>query len=84
LEPRLWNSGDSPEIHEKIAPNGQGLVALFASKAGVYDYITRATGLAAAHPAMDGVEIVSIDPEGRACLRAHFDKPSARLVFFHA
>jgi alpha-galactosidase len=80
---RSGQVGASPEIHEKIAPNGRGLVAIFASKAGVYEYVTRATGLKPGHPGMDGVEILSTDDKGRAHIRATFERPSARIVFFH-
>jgi alpha-galactosidase len=76
--------GGDPEVHEKIAPDGRGLVAIFASSAGAYDYLTHATRLAPAHAATPDVEIVRLLPDGRAHLRATFTAPGARLVFFGA
>lgn len=76
--------GGDPEVHEKIASDGRGLVAIFASAPGVYDYITERTRLAPALVGTHGVEVVAVLPDGRAHLRATFTAPSARVVFFGA
>jgi alpha-galactosidase len=81
---RSGSVGGDPEVHEKIAPDGRGLVALFASSPGVYDYVTESAGLAPALAGTDDVEVVAILPDGRAHLRASFQAPSARIVFFGA
>jgi hypothetical protein len=73
--------GGSPEVHEKIASNGRGLVAIFSSAPGAYQYVTQATGVATPRAGTDSVE-VRLDEKGRAVIRATFVKPSARLVFF--
>ncbi len=76
--------GGDPEVHEKIAPDGRGLVAIFASTPGTYDYLTHATHLAPALAGTPDVEVVRTLPDGRVHLRATFAAPSARVVFFGA
>ena len=76
--------GADPEVHEKIGHDGRGLVAIFASSPGVYDYVTQSAGLASALVGTADVEVVAILPDGRAHLRATFHAPSARIVFFGA
>ncbi|BDI27962.1 hypothetical protein CCAX7_000130 [Capsulimonas corticalis] len=71
--------GGSPEIYEKIAPNGQGVVSIFASTAGVYHYITRAIA-APGSWSNDGVA-VRMDAEGHAVITATFTEEGAKLVF---
>ena len=72
--------GSNPEIHEKIAGNGRGVVCLFASARGNYTYVTQ-------HPVdrqswhSDGVT-VAFDRQGRAVITAAIDKPSAAIVMF--
>lgn len=74
-------SGD-PEVHEKIAADGRGLVAVFANTPGSYDYVTHAAGLAPALAGTPDVEVVAVLPDGRVHLRATFTAPSARVMFF--
>ncbi len=76
--------GGDPEVHEKIGPDGRGLVALFATSAGAYDYLTRAVAPAPALAGTPGVEVVRHLPDGRVHLRATFGAPGARVVFFGA
>ena len=78
--------GGTPEIHEKIAENGRGVVALF-SPPGTYRYITEhAVDRHVWHT--DGVA-VAFDEAGRAVITAtitsHASAPprdGAQLVFF--
>lgn len=76
---RSGMTGGSPEVVEKIAPNGRGLVALFASAPGSYTYIT--------HNAVDfnlwsaGAQVKRL-PSGQARLEVNLEEPGAALVFF--
>jgi alpha-galactosidase len=80
--------GGTPEIHEKIAPDGRGVVVLFAGR-GTYRYVTlNRADRRVWHD--DGVG-VSFDDAGRAVITADFGKtpggfPSggAHIVFFGA
>jgi alpha-galactosidase len=76
--------GGSPEIYEKIAANGRGLVAVFANAAGTYDYVTNAERVAEPHFATEGIEMVKQDGNGRAVIRFSFSGPSGRLILFGA
>jgi len=85
--------GGVPEIHEKINPlNGKGAVVLFfnyknpwiklqeAEFGGTFEYITEHK----VDPSFwhtDGVQ-VSFDKQGRACIKANFKGPDAKIVFF--
>ena len=78
--------GGTPEVHEKIAPNGKGAVVLFA-RPGTYRYITlNRADRRVWHD--DGTE-VSFDAAGRAMITAKFEarqepfpKAGAHIVFF--
>ena len=78
--------GGTPEVHEKIAPNGRGAVVLFA-RPGTYRYITlNRADRRVWHD--DGTE-VSFDAAGRAMITAKFEarqepfpKAGAHIVFF--
>jgi len=73
--------GGNPEIHEKVSPrSGRGAVALFASSAGSYTYITEAR-VARGVWTGEGVT-VTFTPDGRARLEASFTAPGATLAFF--
>ena len=69
----------TPEVHEKIAPNGRGEVVIFAAQ-GTHHYITAACP---DHKAWqtDGAA-VSFDDAGHAIISASFAKPGAQIVFF--
>jgi len=73
--------GGSPEVHEKVAEEtGRGVVCLFSTEAGEYEYLTASR----VEPVLwksEGVEVEKAG-EGRVLLRAKFDKPSARIIFF--
>lgn len=71
----------SPEIHEKISSaTGRGAVVIFATRPGVYRYIT-SHKVTEDHWTSDGV-IVMRDSEGRAKIEATFEKPGAKILFF--
>ena len=71
----------SPEIHEKIsAATGRGAVVFFASRPGTYRYIT-SHKTAGEHWTTDGVTVVT-DREGRARIKATFERPGAKILLF--
>ena len=71
----------SPEIREKISSrSGEGVVAIFATKAGRYSYVTRNT-VAAQSWASEGVT-VEIDSTRHARVSCEFADPGAKLLFF--
>jgi alpha-galactosidase len=71
----------SPEIHEKIsARSGKGVVAIFATNAGSYSYVTR-NKVVPKYWASEGVN-VTIDSAAHAHLTIDFAKPGAKLLFF--
>jgi alpha-galactosidase len=71
----------SPEIHEKIsATTGRGAVVIFATERGTYQYIT-SHQVAAEHWTSDGVTVAR-DTAGRARIKATFEKPGAKILFF--
>ena len=77
---RVGRIGASPEIHEKIAPNGNGLVVVFGNEHGDHVYVTEH----AVGPILwqsENVE-VKIDAKGRAVLTCHIVEPSASIVIF--
>jgi alpha-galactosidase len=72
--------GGSPEVHEKIADDGCGIVSLFAAAAGTYEYVTE-------HKVnskiwFNDILAVKFDGAGRAIIRATFTRPSAGIVLF--
>jgi alpha-galactosidase len=78
--------GGTPEVHEKIAPNGRGVVVLFANH-GTYRYIT--ANQADRHVWHDEGTTVTFDDAGRAVITADFTlqpgpfpKAGAHIVFF--
>jgi len=78
--------GGTPEVHEKIAPNGRGVVVLFASH-GTHRYIT--FNSADRHIWHDQGTTVTFDDAGRAVITADFvtkpgpfPKAGAHIVFF--
>ena len=78
--------GGTPEVHEKIAPNGKGAVVLFA-RPGTYRYIT--LNRADRRVWHDDGTKVSFDAAGRAMITAKFEarqepfpKAGAHIVFF--
>ena len=77
---RVGRIGASPEIHEKIAANGNGLVVVFANEGGEHVYVTEHR----VGPILWQSEGVSAatDAEGRAIIRCRFEKPSAAIVIF--
>ena len=72
--------GGSPEIHEKIAADGRGVVCVFASESGSHTYVTRNKAGKVLWQS-EGVE-VSYDAAGRAIVKVTFDGPGARMAFF--
>jgi len=72
--------GGSPEVHEKIAPSGRGVVCVFASAAGKYAYVTQ-NAVAEGIWHNEGVSVRQ-DSVGRACLSLTFDEAGAKLIFF--
>lgn len=72
--------GGSPEIHEKIASNGRGLVSAFAPAAGRYVYVTRHP-VVTSYWASEGMTVTR-DEMGRARLELQLDGPGAGIVFF--
>ena len=80
---RIGEVGCNPEIHEKISERtGRGAVVIFASTAGVYEYVTR-NAVTQEHW-QDGGSVVSFDLAGHARIRATFNSPSARIILFGA
>lgn len=77
---RIGRIGSSPEIHEKIAPNGNGLFVMFANEGGDHVYVTEHS-VAPVLWKSDGVAVEK-DAKGRAVLRCHFEKASAAIVVF--
>jgi alpha-galactosidase len=78
--------GGTPEVHEKIAANGRGVVVLFASH-GTYRYVT--ANHADRRIWHDEGTTVSFDGAGRAVITADFvtqpgsfPKAGAHIVFF--
>jgi len=73
--------GGSPEVHEKVSTEtGRGVVCLFSTEAGEYEYLTQ-NRVEQESWKTEGVEVEKAG-DGRVRLRAKFDKPSARFVFF--
>jgi alpha-galactosidase len=73
--------GGSPEIYEKIDPaTGRGVVSIFSTQRGVYEYITESP-VDALFWASEGATVTR-DPKGRAIIRADFTAASARVIFF--
>ena len=78
--------GGTPEVHEKIAPNGRGAVVMFA-RPGTYRYITlNRPDRRVWH---DEGTTVTFDAAGRAMITAKFEarqepfpKAGAHIVFF--
>lgn len=77
---RIGRIGSSPEIHEKIAPNGNGLFVMFANEGGDHVYVTEHS-VAPVLWKSDGVAVEK-DAKGRVVLRCHFEKASAAIVVF--
>ena len=79
---RSGGVGGTPEIHEKLAANGRGAVAVFATVPGDFTYVT------SARPALSewhfGDVKIARDATGHARIRVHFEKPGAAVVFFGA
>ena len=76
-------TGGSPEVYEKIsAATGRGAVVMFASAGGSYTYVTTHAATRE-HTATAGAAITH-DGEGRAVIRATFEKAGAAIVFFGA
>jgi alpha-galactosidase len=78
--------GGAPEVHEKIAPNGRGVVTIFASH-GSYRYVT--LNHADSRVWHDEGTTVTFDGAGRAVITANFvplpgtfPKAGAHIVFF--
>ena len=78
--------GGTPEVHEKIAPNGRGVVVLFA-RPGTYRYVT--SNRVDRKVWHDDATRVTFDDAGRAIItavfesrQAEFPKAGAHLVFF--
>lgn len=78
--------GATPEVHEKIAPNGRGAVVLFA-RPGTYRYIT--SNRVDRRLWHDDETTVTFDDAGRAVIIATFEarqeqfpKAGAHIVFF--
>lgn len=72
--------GGSPEVYEKLSNSGRGVVSLFASATGSYTYVTQV-------PVAPGLwhspgVVVRTGADGHAILKATFDGPGARIVFF--
>ena len=72
--------GGSPEIHEKIAADGRGVVCVFANEAGRQRYVT-ANKAGDVLWATEGCEVAR-DAAGRAVLTMRFDGAGAHMVFF--
>jgi len=72
--------GGSPEVHEKIAQSGRGVVSVFASAPGTYTYVTQS--IVSADMWHTDNCTVRIDSKGRAVIEAAFNKPSAVIVMF--
>ena len=71
----------SPEIHEKIsATTGRGAVVVFATTPGTYRYVT--SHKAASEHWTSGGVTVEADAAGHAKIKAMFDKPGAKIIFF--
>ncbi len=78
--------GGAPEVHEKIALNGRGVVAIFANH-GTYRYVT--ANHADSRVWHDEGTTVTFDGAGRAIITANFPeqpgtfpKAGAHIVFF--
>lgn len=73
--------GGSPEVHEKIADTGRGVVSLFATTPGTYTYVTQnSTAQTVWHN--HGV-VVAWGEGGRACITATFQSGEhAKVIFF--
>jgi alpha-galactosidase len=77
----IGNSGDTPEIFEKINPEtGKGAVVIFANGRGSFSYITkhRVNGILWKSEGSD----VKIDAGGYARIEVSFNEASAAIVFF--
>lgn len=75
--------GGTPEIHEKVSSRtGRGVVAIFATEAGTYRYVTEHPVTAQAWH--DGDLAIGRDGAGRALIEARFAKPGAAFAFFGA
>jgi alpha-galactosidase len=72
--------GGSPEVHEKIAQTGRGVVCVFASARGRYTYVTQNT-VAEGVWHNEGVTLRK-DSAGRAVLTCEFTEAGAKLAFF--
>jgi len=75
------NSGDTPEIFEKINPEtGKGVVVIFANDKGKFTYLTK-------HPIVDKFwnsesAKVELTKDNHAKIEAKFDEASAAIIFF--
>ncbi len=78
---RIGKAGDTPEIHEKINPGTRkGVVVIFSNGNGTFVYNTRnAVDSAIWHN--EGV-MIEKKQDGHVELRAEFDAPSAKIIFF--
>ncbi len=73
--------GGSPEIYEKIDPvSGKGCVVIFANAKGEYEYIS--TNKVAKENWQNEDVDIRLDKKGRAVIRARFNEPSAKIIFF--
>ena len=70
----------SPEIYEKISKTGTGVVSVFASVVGTCYYVTQAK--VAPGVWHNGKTTIRADPTNHAMIKAHFDEPGAKLLFF--
>jgi alpha-galactosidase len=71
----------SPEIHEKVSTTtGRGVVVIFATQSGTYDYVTQ-NKVASGDWTSDGVK-VERDGAGRAKISATFAQAGAKIIFF--
>lgn len=72
----------SPEIHEKISSQtGKGVIVIFATRGGVYHYISHNKVKSNYAIIGDGVK-VAFDGNQRAILQINFDRPGAKIIFF--
>lgn len=80
---RVGKVGGCPEVHEKINPDtGRGVVCLFATRPGRYQYVTRHT-VSASCATMPGMQ-VNLLPSSHARITVTMEQAGGKAGFFGA
>ena len=75
--------GGNPEVHEKIAPSGKGVVCVFSDNGAVYRYVTERTTVETWCSSAEKTRVTRL-PDGRAEIELTFTERGAQIIFFGA